>query len=296
MHISHILAVDCGASHVACGRFSAGAGQPVLECSAFRPLPASDLNEDAWIAAVGAALGDLKRTWQLGGECVLGLPGHLTISRPLHIPRAAAPQRRKIIEFEQQQGISAAAGPMFWSQASGAEVEDGEDLILTAAKRRIVEEVVTQGRRIDLYPTAVLPPWLVLREAIESCPPASGGALVLSVGARSSQLIFRNPDRFFARTIAVGGNLVTQKLAEELGLDFPSAEALKLRLFEAGAGSEDAPREHRASQMALEQFVRRLCAEVQQALPEALTENDLTCPATFLLTGAGARPRQLPER
>ncbi len=292
--MNRVLVVDCGASHVACGRFSGGPKELVLEHSASVTLPASDLNEDAWIVAVGAALRELARTGQLRGGCLLGLPGHLTISRPLHLPRAATAQRRKIIEFEQRQGISAASEPMIWSRASVTEVNDGQQVILAAAKKRVIAELVAQAIRAGLQPTAVLPSWMVLRHAAESCPPTPDGALVLSVGARSSQLVFCSRDRFFVRTIAIGGNLVTQKLAEELGLDFPSAEALKLRGFEAGGGSGDAPREHRAGQMALDQFGRRLCAEIQHSPPLDLPAGDPARPATLFLTGAGARLQQLP--
>ena len=294
MHVVSILAVDCGASHVACGRFSAGPDRLALEHFASRLLPASDLNEDDWVAAVGSALQKLQRTERLRGECVLGLPGHLTFHRLLRVPRVTARQRRKIIEFEQCQGMPTAAGEMIWSQAPVTETEGGQELILAAAKRRIVEKLGAQVRGIGLFPCAVLPAWLVLRQAIVCCPPTAGDALVLAVGARSSHLVLCGRDRFFARTIALGGNMITQKLAEDLQLDFQSAEALKLQGFAVGAELGNGQRERKAGQMALDQFVRRLCAEIQRSPPLALPADDPARPTALFLTGGGARLRELP--
>ena len=294
MRVSRILAVDCGASHVSCGRFSSVAGRLVLDHAASRQLPASDLNDPAWVAAVAAALQDLIRAESLRGECVLGLPGHLTHHRLLRIPRVTARQRQRIIEFDQRQGMPAPAGEMIWSQASVAEFDGGQEWVLAAAKRHLIEDLAAQVRALGLFPCAVPPGWSVLRRAIASRPPAAGDALVLAIGARSSQLMLCGPGRFFACTIAIGGNLVTQKLVEELQLDFLTAESLKLRGFAAETPSVDGRRERQAAQTALDQFVRRLSAEIQCCPPLALAEGDPGRPPVLFLTGGGARLRDLP--
>ena len=293
MHVARILAVDCGASHVACGRFSGHPGRLALEHFDSRLLPASDLNEADWVSAVGAALQELQRAGRLRGECVLGLPGHLTFNRLLHVPRVTDRQSRKIVEFERRQGMPAAE-EMVWSDAPVSNAEDGRELILAAAKRRVIEQLGSELRRSGLYPYAVLPALLVLRSAIRSRPPTPGDSLVLSVGARSSHLVFCGPGRFFARTIAIGGNLVTQKLGEELDLDSPSAERLKLRGLGGGAEPGDGQRACKASQIALDQFVRRLCAEIQGSPPLALAGSDPFRPKALFLTGGGALLRGLP--
>ena len=54
--------------------------------------------------------------------------------------------------------------------------------------------------------------------------------MVVGIGARSTHLIFLQGSRFFTRTLALGGNAVTQEVAAEMNLDFAGAEALKLRV------------------------------------------------------------------
>jgi len=291
---ARILAIDCGASHVACGRFSGGPDRPVLEQFASTMLPASDLTEEAWVDAVGDALRELKQAGWLRGECVLGLPGHLTFNRLLRVPDVTGRQRRKIIEFEQRQENPTAIGELVWGEVLATDAGGGQELMLAAAKRHIIEKLEAKVRSVGLYPQAALPAWLALRHAVGCLPPAEGAVLVLSVGARSSQLVLQGAGRFFARTFAFGGNLATQKLAEELQLDFPSAEALKLRRCVEISGSEDGLREREAGRIALDQFVRRLCAELQCFPPLALPEGDPARPTTLFLTGGGGRLAELP--
>ena len=57
--------------------------------------------------------------------------------------------------------------------------------------------------------------------------------LSVNIGARSTNLLFANANGFFARNIALGGNTLTQSIADGLGIKFTQAEALKLKLLES---------------------------------------------------------------
>jgi len=286
--------VHYGASHVAYGLFSGGPEQLVLERFATRTVGAGDSTEENWMASVGAALRELLRGEKLRGGCVIGLPGHLTFNRSFRVPPVTARHRRKIIAFERRQGLSAATEEMVWSHSIIAEDERGREIMLAVAKRRLVEELGARIRENGLYPEAALPAWLVLRHAIGCRPAPAGGALVLSVGARSSQLVYGGAQGFFARTLAVGGDTVTQKVAEELQVDYAAAEALKLRGFESTADQPVGKRERAAGQMAFDQFVRRLGAEVLRSPPLLSSTSDAARPAVLWLTGGGARLQELP--
>lgn len=288
-----ILAVQCGASHVAYGLFSGGPGSLVLERFATQPVGASHPTEDDWLESVGAALRELLRGERLHGGCVVGLPGHLTFNRLFRIPAVSPRQRRKIIAFEQRQG-TAAAEEMVGSHVVLAQDEAGRDIMLAVAKRRLVENLGVRIRENGLYPEAVLPAWLVLRYAIGYRFAGPAGALVLSVGARSSQLVSAGASGFSACTLAVGGNTVTQKVAEELELDPTAAEALKLRGFADTAERPVGARERVAGQKAIDQFVRRLCAEILRLPPFLPSAKDAARPAVLWLTGGGARLQELP--
>ena len=294
MDHARILAVHCGASHVAFGRFSSGPGRLVLEEFGSRNLNAGASSEEDWLAAVGAALRDLGRGGMPQGRCVVGLPGHVTFNRTCRVPAVSAWQRRKIIAFEQRQGVAAAAGEMTWSHAVLAEEPNGREIMLAVTKRRFVEDLGARFSENGLYPEAALPAWLVLRHAIGSGMARPGDELVLSVGARSSQLVGCQTGRVVACSLAVGGNTVTQKLAEDLELDYAAAEALKLRGFAAPADRPADERERAAGQRAVDHFVHRLGAEILRSPPYLAAVSSADRAPALRLTGGGARLADLP--
>jgi type IV pilus assembly protein PilM len=295
-HMNHtpILAVHCGASRVACGRFSGGPGNLGLEWFATTSVGSGDSTEDDWLAAVDAGFRDLVRGEKPHGQCVLGLPGHLTFNHVFRVPAVTAWQRRKIVAFEQRQGMSAAVEKMVWSHALVAEDENGREMMLAVAKRRLIGDLAARIRAAGWYPKAALPAWLVLRHAIGCQSVPAGGVLVLSVGTRSSQLVSAGARGQFVRTLAVGGATITQKAAEELRIDHGAAEALKLQGFEGTAGRPAGEHERAAGQRAVDQFVRRLCAEIQRLPPLLPTPDAADRPSVLWLTGGGARLPGLP--
>ena len=105
MRTTRVLTLDCGAAHVACGLFSAADGRLVLERFCTRPVVPSELKDEDWVAAVGAALRELGGRQGFHGACVLGLPGHLTFNRLIRVPAVSAHQRRQILRFEEGQGL-----------------------------------------------------------------------------------------------------------------------------------------------------------------------------------------------
>jgi type IV pilus assembly protein PilM len=253
-----------------------------------------DSTEADWLAAVDAGFRELVQGEKPGGGCVVGLPGHLTFNHAFRVPAVTAWQRRKIVAFEQRQGMSEAVEEMVWSHALVSEDENGREMMLAVAKRRLIEELGARIRAAGWYPEAALPAWLALRHAIGCRPAPAGGALVLSVGTRSSQLVSAGPRSFFVRSLAVGGAMVTQKVAEELRMDHAAAEALKLQGFEGTVDRPAGERERAAGQGAVDQFVRRLCAEILRLPPLLRAADGAGRPAVLWLTGGGARLPGLP--
>jgi type IV pilus assembly protein PilM len=248
------------------------------------------------VTATGAALKVLARRESLHGACIVGLPGHLTFNKAIRIPRVSARQRRKIIGFEARQGVPAALADVVWSHAPVAKPEDGLEVALTAVKRPVMDALCAQLRAAGLYPCAALPAWFVLQGGVEHNHPDADGALILAIGARSTQLSVCGTSRFFIRTIALGGNTVTQRIARELETDFFRAESLKREVLGGEAESPAGAPERRAVQVAVDEFVRRLCGETLRSLAWFGPESGASRPALLLLSGGGSLIRDLPAR
>jgi len=140
--------------------------------------------------------------------------------RPAWTPHVQSPvsdsavsprQRRKIIAFEQRQERPRPRNG--WEHVVLAQDEAGRDIMLAVAKRRLVENLGVRIRENGLYPKRCCPPGWCCATADRLPVRRASRALVLSVGAaRPARL--RRSERFSACTLAVGGNTVTQKVAE----------------------------------------------------------------------------------
>ena len=54
---------------------------------------------------------------------------------------------------------------------------------------------------------------------------------LVNIGARSTNLLFKNPDGFFVRNIQLGGTTLTQNIADSIGKPFAKADELKHKFF-----------------------------------------------------------------
>jgi Tfp pilus assembly PilM family ATPase len=294
MRSTRVLTLDFGAAHVACGLFSAAAGRLVLEHFGTQPVVPSELKDDDWVAAVGAALRELGRLKGFQGGCIVGLPGHLTFNRLIRVPPVSARQRRQILRFEEGQGLPAALDEMVWSHAPVSVGASGQEVILAAAKLRMMTALGAQLRVAGFYPAGAIPAWAVLRSALRHTYPEPAEMLVLSIGARSSQLYLHGTSRCYLRTLAAGGNTVTQKIAEELGVDFARAEVIKREVLGASAEFPADSPERMAVQISVEQFVRRICGEISRSPVLWSPDGGGRRPQNLLLTGGGSLVQGLP--
>jgi len=297
MRFSRVLVVDCGTTRVLGGLFTSdAAGRLTLERFGVERLPRRERTEEAWLAETGAALLALARRASLTGSCVLGLPGHLTFSRVVKLPPVSARQRRKIIRFEARQGIPAALAGVVWTHASPASRGNGPEEVLTAVQRSVIEALGARLRAAGLYPRAALPPWFVLRQGTVCHHPDSTRALAVAIGARSTHLVAGDAAGGCIRTLALGGDTITEKIAGELGLDFSRAEALKLQVLGGESAAPDDAPERIAVRMAADEFIRRLGGEIGRSLVRSSPENGGDRPAFICLSGGGAQISDLPAR
>ncbi|MDD2764676.1 MAG: pilus assembly protein PilM [Opitutaceae bacterium] len=297
MHLSRILAVDCGATHVTGGVLIRGPdGRYTLERFARESMDQAGPDDGGWVAGAGPALQRIVRREKWRGPCILGLPGHCTFNQLSRIPCLAARQRRKIIEFEARQGIPFALEAVAWSHVAVGSHEGHLDVALTMVKRSILEALCRQMRAAGLYAQVVMPAWSVIRHGQGYNHPDTGEALVVSIGARTTHLLYCGATRFFLRTITWGGEAVTQKIAEELQLGQPHAESLKRRVLGEPAGlPTDAP-ESMAVQLAVDEFARRLGGEISRSLVGLGREGESGRPALLYLDGGGSAIPDLPAR
>ncbi len=289
MRSSSLLAVDCGASHVAVGRFGVpDHGRPELRQFATEALAPQPRDDAGWVGATCAAAARIAGRAGLRGVCVVGLPPHLTLHKTLRLPRVSGKRRRQILRFELAQGFPCAAAEMRWSAVPVAGDKDGEEVVITAVRTATVTALCAGLRRADLWPRLVLPAWQALRDGFAArCPPAAA-ELVAAIGARSTQLLFLGGGGFLARTLALGGDDVTQAIAERAGVSPDRAESLKRGFGSGRSGAPASQTEETAVQLAADQFIRRLDSEILRTLTGIRPAGDGPRPTILRLVGGGS--------
>ena len=285
-----VLAVDCGAGHVACGVFNTTKnGRLVLDQFALESFNSDVALESQWSELVGQSLAAAAKRTGASGPVVLSVPGHLTLTKFVKTPAVDKTKRAQVIQFEAQQNIPYPLPEVVWDYQTVS--DDGLDLevMLAAVKLDVTEALCDSVRNHGLSPVAITPSTLALYRVFKyNYPELVGASLIVNIGARSTNLLFIEGNRFFVRTIALAGNSITQAIADEIKQDFAQAEHLKLQVL---GGHSDLPESSpaRAAVMnAANSFVGRLHLEITRSTVNYRRQSGAEQPAVIYITGGGS--------
>ena len=291
MSSPRVLAVDCGAGHVACGVFnSTQNGGLVLEKFALESFNSDIALEAQWSALVGQSLAAAANRSGASGPSILSVPGHLTLTKFVKTPAIDKAKRAQVIQFEAQQNIPYPLPEVVWDyQVVG---DDGLDLevMLAAVKLDVTESLCNSVRAHELSPVAITPSTLALYRAFKyNYPEVVGSTLLVNIGARSTNLLFIDGNRFFIRTIALAGNSVTQTIADEVKQDFVHAESLKLQVLGGHSDLPESSPARAAVLSAANSFIGRLHLEITRSTVNYRRQSGAEQPVAIYLTGGGSQ-------
>jgi type IV pilus assembly protein PilM len=272
------LILDCGASRTALGEFSRQGHRLRLDRYAAVTFPAQAGGEDNWLAHTQAALPALQAKLKLAGPVVLVLPAHLALTKLIKTPRVEPAQREKIIRFEAEQSIPYALDDVVWDSAIAAENPREFEMLLVAAKLEAVEPLCAAVQAAGLEPRLILPSPLATLAAFHLAQLASKEpTLVLNLGSRSTTLLLTEGSRFAARTLALGGQALTQQIAANQDCEPEEAERIKLSAHNRSLTAD-----------ALAGHATRLAQEITRTVLHFRRQGGLENPVRIILTGGGA--------
>jgi type IV pilus assembly protein PilM len=296
MRSSRILAIDIGASHVACGVFSTGpTGRLVLRQFAWEPCNSGSSPEARWAADVAQSLGVIVARQRRARRAALSVPGHLALTKFVRTPSVAEEKRDRMVAFEASENIPYPLEEIVWDYRVMS--DDGVDLevMLVAAKLDAIQALCASTDSAGIPVECAIPAGLALWHAFRhSHPGLHEPAVVAGIGARSTHLLFAGGERFHVRTLPFAGNAVTQGIADELGIDFASAEALKIGILSGHSDLPATARERAAVQRATAAFACKLHLEITRSLLNHRRNAGAEVPAALYLTGGGGLIPELP--
>lgn len=297
-----ITVINLGSQRVGGAVFGKTAGGDlILKRYGFVEMDGDPSVDVSRLPQLKVALGELVTKLKIKGQktwCTV--PGHPVFSRFVKLPPVQGDKLAQIVEFEARQNVPWQLDEVSWDFEVVGKSDMGEvEVVLAAMKREplneLFEEVVSCG--VNVVGMDVGP--LALYNAFRySYPDVDEPALVVDLGARSTNLVFVEGDRYFTRNLLVGGAAVTNAIAKEFGIPFAEAEVQKCSqgFVALGGAVEDHPDEGvNAMSKVMRNSMTRLHSEIMRTITFYRSQQGGSAPKRVFLAGGGSSAGYIAE-
>jgi type IV pilus assembly protein PilM len=215
----------------------------------------------------------------------------MLISKTIRVPHVEPEKQRKIVSFELSQKMPLPLSDLVWDYIVIDDDGVEEEILAFAVKPEIVEKFCDKLVKLGINPVQITPApvldYLAIRHVMGDME-AGNEALVINIGAKTTNLLFINQTGYLIRTIAIGGNTMSQSISDSLGITFEKAESLKKAYFsgEIKLAEDDASKT--AISNANNQFLARASQEITRSVVTIKRLKKGQSPKTIYLTGRGA--------
>jgi len=234
---ARLITLNLGSQTIGLAEFRAAAGGLVLVDYRLRETPLdaeTGQRRDAEVAPheTAAVLREMMREMQIHhGQVNYAVPAQSVFARFVKLPALDATKIDKIIAFEAQQNVPFPIDEVVWDyQLVGGGLEEQIQVVIVAIKRDLLDginnAVEETGLRARIVGMASMGLYNTFRY---SYPDIGDCSLLLDVGARTTNILFIEPTRFFLRSIPLGGSAITAAIAREFKESFAAAETRKKR-------------------------------------------------------------------
>ncbi len=249
--------------------------------------------EGARVPQVQLAITELaKKLKATNKKAAYALSGQAVFVKFVKLPPLDAEDIGEIVQFEAQQNVPFPLDEVVWDweklDTGGIETE----VVLVAIKadslndlNAVVQETGLGTQLVDSAPMAL---YNALRF---NYPDLSESTLLLDVGAKTTNLIYADGKKFFARSVSIGGANITSAVAKEYDVSFAEAENSKLTsgLVTLGGGHTRQLDEASATLgSVIRNSLTRLTAEIQRTATLSRSQHGINPPQKVLLAGGTA--------
>ncbi len=227
-----VVTVDLGTSTIKFGEFGVSRGGALtLLRFGVAELGLDPNKEEERAKFITPTLSKLFKDHKIRGrEVVLSISGQSVFMRFVKLPPVDPAQVEQVVAFEAQQNVPFPINEVTWdyqmmpNRTTGNEAE----AVIVAIKKDVLEaevEAVERAgvkiKRVDVAPFALLNAFRYSEPASDEC------ALIIDMGARSTNLVFVEKSSFWIRNIPIAGNQISQSICNEMQEPFVAAETLK---------------------------------------------------------------------
>lgn len=288
-----VVGLDIGTSAVRAAQVSGGRGGASLTAFAQVPLPPGAV-VDGEVRDAGVVTEAISQLWKRAKlrskKVVLGVANQRVVVRQIDIPYLEEKDLRSSLKFQVADHIpmSADDAELDFEIVEDFHSENGDHmmrLLLVAASSDMVEAFVDVVASAGLEPVGVdLSPFAASRAvsgAARGDTGVAGAEAIVDVGAGVTNIVIHvGGEPRFVRILLLGGDDVTNALAQDLEISFEEAEALKLDLGRGG-GSAGAVR-------VLDKKVDSLVNEIRGSIDYFSSQDEGDQVSRVVMTGGGS--------
>src|SRR5437867_4653615 len=291
---ARLTSLNIGSQTIGLAEFRVIHGRLVLMNYRFRETsldPATGQRRDAHAALheTAVALREMMHEMHiLRGPVNYAVPAQSVFARFVKLPALDAEKIDKIISFEAQQNVPFPIDEIVWDyQLVGGGLGEQIQVVIVAIKRDLLEEINNAVEETGLRTRIVDVASMGLYNAFRYSYPDMGDcSLLLDICARTTNILFIEPGRFFLRSIPLGASAITAAIAREFNESFAAAETRKKRDGFVGLGGAYAepadPNVTRVSKIA-RSTMTRLHAELMRSVTHYRAQQQGNRPARIYL-------------
>jgi len=292
------IGLDIGTSGVRAAELSFGKGQVTLNRFGQVALPDGAVR-DGEVIDVEAVAQAIRQLWAhtkfSGKKVVIGVSNQKVVVRQVDLPYLPMPELKKSLAFQVQDYI-----PMpvehavldFYplEEVSGSHGDRVLRGLLVAASREMVLNAVHAVQKAGLTPTTVdLSSFAVLRSLGGTDQLGVNGEVqaLVDIGAKVTNIVVHESGvPRFIRILLMGGQDLTESVAERAGVPVQQAEALKQQM---GLQADGAVNDPTPAVRALETGASALLDEIRGSLDYYMASSGSSPIRRLILTGGGSR-------
>jgi type IV pilus assembly protein PilM len=289
------LTVDFGAGNLKLAEFETNdAGGLSLKSFAIKPLGLEGAADATREAVILKALQETLVEKHIKARTVnVCAPGFHVFSKFVKLPPVDSTKVTQIIQYEAQQNVPFPLAEVVWDYQIMGSAASGElEVLLVAIKSDVVEGLFRVAEKAklrlslcDASPAALCNAFRYNYGDLEDC------AMLLDIGAKTSNLLFFEKGKVFSRSINLGANAITQDFANEAKLKFDEAEKIKIAegfVSLGGAYEEPENPNQAAISKIARQFMTKLHIQVNQTIQFYRGQQGGVAPQRLFLAGGAS--------
>jgi len=286
------IALNIGTQRVSMAVFDTSkSGGLVLKNYDTESILADPATEAARGSQIRRAIGELVGRMGVKGKVRYAVSGQSVFIRFVKLPPLDDDNIEQLVTFEAQQHVPFPLEEVVWDYEI-LEADGEKEVVIVAMKGDALEDVNDGVNATGLGTAEVdVAPMALYNSFRAAYPDMDEPALVIDVGAKTSDLLYVEGNRFFTRSAAVGGAAVTTAISKEFEVDFAEAESHKTNggLVALGGGhTEQLDEATAALAMCIRNAMTRLATEIPRTTNYYRSQHGGNAPKRVFLAGGGA--------